>query len=96
MLLLLWLTATANFEAASSFASLLQNIQGKHDRLTALQIGTVFASESYTCPNAVGVDIGECSALLRTELQLSKLQCGYVSPDMYTCHMGCPAVFGET
>ena len=27
-----------------------------------LQIGTVFASESYVCPNAVGVDIGEATS----------------------------------
>ena len=33
-----------------------------------LQIGTVFASENYICPNAVGVDIGE--ALLTRQLLL--------------------------
>ena len=32
--------------------------------VSLMQIGTVFASERYICPNAVGVDIGQQYLLL--------------------------------
>ena len=82
------LTARPNHESACSIASLPQTIPGKPDWLTAVQIGTVFASEKYTCPNAVGVDIGECQLL-----HVSQLQCCRVSQDMRVhllqCVRGC-------
>lgn len=41
---------------------------------SVLQIGTVFASEEYVCPNAVGVDIG-CGAGSNPTLQFNACVC---------------------